>query len=168
MPSFDGDADSLALLIYGILFCGNGRRWFDGGPEEDGRAVADTAQDAAGVIGLFADTALSVRDKRIVIVKSRGACRGKAVSKFEAFDSAYGEYSFCQIGVQLFKYGVADPGGHSGDPACDHTAGGIALNFTFVQISSRFCGCIFVGHIQRIPIDLLRVEPVCINGYGTD
>ena len=51
VTAFDPDTDIFAALVDCILFHGDGGRGLDGSPENDIAAVADAAQDAAGMIG---------------------------------------------------------------------------------------------------------------------
>ena len=67
--------------IYGLLCPGNGCGRLDGSSQDKARAVAHTAESAAGMVGLFMDDSV-LGVKRIIIYAAPGGRGCKAVSDF--------------------------------------------------------------------------------------
>ena len=102
--------------------------------ENDIAAVADAAQDAAGMIGQLFEGSVRGIGVGVVILASAGSGHSEAVADLETLDCSDGKNSFSEVGVQLFEGGIAHAGLHAADDAFDDTAGGIALLHKAVEI----------------------------------
>ena len=67
MTAFDLYIDRFPLTGNGMLCPGNGRRRFDGSPENDFGTIAHAAQNAAGVIGGLGDMTGCIGSKCIIV-----------------------------------------------------------------------------------------------------
>ena len=165
MASFYGDSDILAGLVHGFLLPADGRSGFEGGPEDKIASVADAAQNPAGMIGLFSDGSVFFPVKCVVIAAAAYFGSGKTVSDLEALDSADGADGFCQTGIQFFKAGLPDAGGHALNDAFYDAAAGILLCPAGIQMRFGQCGSGGIGHIDGILLHLRQIKPAVINGY---
>ncbi len=110
------------------------------------------------MVRLFADGCLFCHIKAVVICVSVCLGRQKSVADLKSFDCTDGKNCFGEIGVQFFKYGIADSGGNAVDPAFDHAAGGIVAFHAVLKVGLRFLGSGCVRHIERIFGDLVRIK----------
>ena len=149
MSSLDRNIDLLAGFIHRMLRLADGRRGFDRHTEYDRRSVADAAKRAACVVGRFGHIPV-YHGKGIIVGTAVRGGSGKAVTDLKALNTADGKHCFGQVGIQFFKYGIADSGWHACDRTFDDATAGVLVFHTFVQVGlCCFCrSC--VRHADRV------------------
>ncbi len=168
MPSFYGYRDLFSFPVYRLLFCQDGRSGLESGPEDQVAAVAYSPQNAAGMIGPFADGSVLFPIKSVIIVASESFRRPESVADLETLHSSDGTDPFGETGAQLVKAGFSHACGQSADHAFHHAAAGILPFSALVQISFRKGGGFGIRHVDCIFLHLRQVKTVRMDGYGTD
>ena len=102
LPLISISAASRAGEIDGLLKPGDGRRGLDGNPADDGLAGGDAAQDAAGVVALKIDLAVS-HEQGVVHLAAPRACALPACADLHRFYSADAHQGLCQVSVQFVE-----------------------------------------------------------------
>ena len=134
MAALDPDLDVLSILVDGILRRGDGGSGFDMSAQDQITAVADSAQDASGMVSGFLYGAVGIMEKSVVVGGAFGAGGIDTVSDFYGFNSADGKKGFPKAGVQFIEDGGAKSGGQSADAAFDDAAGGVLRCHAFLEI----------------------------------
>ena len=101
------------------------------GAQYDSRAVTDSTENAAGVVGLFGNSAVS--DYKMVVVFGTTAFRNSdTVPDFYSFYSTDGHNCLGEVRVEFFKNRITDSGRNSGNLTLDDATCGILTVHTFL------------------------------------
>lgn len=128
-----------------ILFVHDGGGGLECNAEFDGHAVADTALDAAAVVGGGVGGGLVVASEGVVVFGSfeEGACVSGA--DFEAFGSGEREHRFGEVGFEFIENGFAPSGGHSFNVGADDATYTVALFANCFDVCDHLFGDLRVG-----------------------
>ena len=98
-----------SVHVHRLLLAANGGRRLYGHAPHDGRAGRNTAQDAAGVVGLDLDLAgLGIDAIRIIVLAAAHGGHGKAHAKLHALYGGNAKRDLRDAVLDAVEHGVAD------------------------------------------------------------
>ena len=109
------------------LFSGNGRCGLEADPDANIAAIADSAQDAAGMIGALHSSSAGIGLIFIIVFMTHTGGDLRAVSDLHSLNGADREEGMSQQSVELVKDRLSDSGRHGGYDAGYGPAGGSLL-----------------------------------------
>ena len=144
--------------VYGLLLAANRGRWLYGHAPHDGRAGRNTAQDAAGVVGLNLDLAgLGVDAIRIVVLAAAHGGHGKAHAKLHALYGGNAKRDLRDAVLDAVEHGVADARGKPVNAALHDAADAVELVARGKNLLAHAAGCGGVNARQIVRKDCLAV-----------
>ena len=120
------------------------------------------------MVGLFYHLSLLVHPERIIVLRTAGFRRGKAVADLKAFDRSDGKDRLCQIRIQLVKNRLSETCGKIGNHTLYYAADRVTLCHFLFQILSGFFCRIRIRHAQLIILCLVQIKFFRIRLYRTD
>ena len=161
MTAADGHFQAFPPAGQNSLGSGHGGNGLEGGPQHDGRAGGNTAQNSPGVVR-FPHRRKTVfqcpRPHGIVILGTEQARGGKAFPHFHAFDRAHAHERLRQDRVQFVEHGFTQSGGHAEGFHRHHAAQRVALSagggHKFIPEGDHGGGCRAIRAIFR-PVQIV-------------